>query len=357
MVGGAVQAQEKQEVVAQPEKEANAELSEKEKEAERHFEFWRVRARQMPAAAAQVIGAGDPLKIVIFRVAGREKLVWREPEFIPDRALPLNPEWIRLVQDRIPLPNMDDKTISRAQQAAYDLYNQAVILANETPLPNFEKSAQDVHAEYVKFPQLYNQPELHRGKVITLEGRLKRLRKYDAPAPVQEKGIRFVYEGWVFGPTKDANPFCIIFTTLPGWAKEAEEMNEHVKFYGYFIQLFRYRTPQGDRNTPLLIGPAIIRTKGPIDPPPTASTSFPVQAILWVGGLIAVAFVLMLWLQWHFRRGDRAFQARLADIQAERALEMIEQVTREDFPEQSQPPAPPAAQEELARSPEQTKND
>ncbi len=62
------------------------------------------------------------------------------------------------------------------------------------------------------FAHLWNTPERYRGKVIPIQGRLARLRKNDATLAAQKQGVRYVYEGWIFGPTEHSRPFWVVYS-------------------------------------------------------------------------------------------------------------------------------------------------
>src|SRR5436190_1858156 len=94
--------------------------------------FWEARSRQQSAAAAEMVLAGDPWTIIALRLEGRRFVVWQEPEFLSKEALPLNADWLDLVRDGTPMPDIRGKAtdeISESTWAAYKLFNQAVIQA------------------------------------------------------------------------------------------------------------------------------------------------------------------------------------------------------------------------------------
>jgi hypothetical protein len=289
--------------------------------ANKEDEFWEVRQRQEAGAAAQIVLARNPFSAAILRNEGLRFKVWTEPEFLSDTAPALNEDWLDAIRDGTPMPDVRAKAkdeIRKDQMAALRLWSQAVIIANNTPEDAFAKSAQE--NAYVTFGHLWNDPGKYRGKVIPIKGRLKRLRKYEATREAQKEGVKFVYEGWVFGPTRGSHPYCIVFPVLPDGLQEAEEMNRAVSFNGYFIKKLKY--PAADKSmyleTPLLIGPTVTLTKEAVAP--LAESSIPMTVVVWVVVLLIVVSVGLGLLSWHFRRGDLALKKRLADMQASRAM-------------------------------------
>lgn len=216
----------------------------------------------------------------------------------------------------------DNSGIPPAQSGDLELdaYFAFLIAAHRTPEAVMQKYAR----EDVSYAHLFTQPATYRGEVVKLEGKLRRIRKFEAPATMKDKGIPYLYEGWIFYKTLGANPFCILFTELPKGFRVAEEMEIDVKFAGYFYKKYRYTPadqPAGRKNykreAPLLIGHAIMAAEGgqviyPDERPDTnwARTFLP----LFVGAIFSVVmavFLLMIWT----RRADRVIHKRLSALQ------------------------------------------
>lgn len=301
-------------------------------------EFWFVRDRAQSAAGAQVSAATDPWLAAALRLGGKGKLVWVETE--PETAAPLDPELLAGVKDRRPLPDITGRPLDELPLAA-QAYFEALKLANETSVERFAKSARK-HA-HVKFAHLYNDPARYRGEVIHVEGRLARLRRYDdVPRPAWNLGVREIYEGWIFGETRGAHPWWVVFTALPDGLEPAERTDKYVSFDGYFYGLVRYVTAEkGERDTPLLIGSALV-LKNP--PPATAEPTSPISGT-FLTGMVAFFFgvvMVVVVLSWWLRRGDQRVRHQLNVLQAERTIAMLEN-------EAAPPPPGPTGAEEQAR--------
>ena len=104
--------------------------------------------------------------------------------------------------------------------------------------------------------------------------------------------------------------------------KEAEEMNHEVAFNGYFLKKLRY--PAADKSkfleAPVLIGPTVSLTKEP--PAPTIKPPLPLALVASVLVVIVAVGGGLVLLGWYFRRGDQALKQRLAQMQAERTLDL-----------------------------------
>ena len=288
-------------------------------------DFWFARQRLGAATATQLVAAQNPLTIAAMRSKTLTELVWGDMEGIGDFAPKLSADYLDFIRDHRPLPDIrgiPEHEVPRADRAMINAYNEAVINAFRYPLESFKNSDQD--HEHLKFAHLWNEPDLHRGKVITVKGRLARVRKYEAPSAAQEAGVKYLYEGWLFGETKGSHPFAIIFTVFPEGLPIAEKMDKGVTFYGYFLTRYKYRAQKGDVETPLLIGPTVI---------PSAQaaasgddvTPFPVFALIGVGIVLTGIVTGMFVISWWFRRGDSKIQSQLADLQNRRVRDMMDE--------------------------------
>jgi hypothetical protein len=170
---------------------------------------------------------------------------------------------------------------------------------------------------------MYTQVDTYRGRVLHIEGRLLRLRKWDKiPKDAQEKGVKEVYEGWIALPLRGSHPVCVLFPILPEGLEPAEQVDRDVSFDGYLICLYRYRSGKGDLDTPLLIGPSVRLTSAPAEVP-TVSVVSP-SLLYGFAGFVALVALLVGGLSWWFRRGDRRVREHLDKLREAKALEMLE---------------------------------
>jgi hypothetical protein len=103
-----------------------------------------------------------------------------------------------------------------------------------------------------------------------------------------------------------------------------------VEFNGYVINLYKYRTGEKDargqnlsRKTPFLIGPTVKLAQAP--PPPEPASPLITPALLYgFVGFVCVVALFVLCLNMWFRKGDQRIRDRLAQLQAQRAMEMLE---------------------------------
>lgn len=295
-------------------------------------DFWLHAELQRPAAVAQLVAGYHPT--TIWPIYRRQRwLVWFLPEEEPPLfdgkfAPPLDPDLLAtlLELDKRTVPDLTKRKGTRAEVNFILLHRDALIKAAKVPAKAFAERAKD--DTHLTWAHLYNEPHRHHGKVVTVEGKVHRLRKYDAPASLREKDIPFFYEAWIEGPTEGANPFACQFTRLPAAIKVAEKFESPpvVTFHGYFLGRYRYRGGEGkDFVTHLLIGPTIVPRARPADADAGAPASPLAYLVLYgIIGVIGVVTVIMVGLNLWFRRGDQQVRERIAQIQAQRAVEGLE---------------------------------
>jgi hypothetical protein len=312
--------------------------------------FWDSDQRTQAGVAVQMLTQSNPYMMALVRIQARHNLIWREQAYDPSRGAPeLDPARLLLIKDRTTMPDFrgrEPELRTKVELATYDLFCRALLFAHDTPLEAFEKSAEN--NESVTFADLYRSKDPsspYRGKVIPIEGKLRRLRRTIAPRTLKEHGIHHVYEGWIEGPTKNAPLFWVVVPSQPedkdGLLKPAEEMNRPVKFYGYFFKVVPYPAQIGtgenfktvERYAPLLIGPTLILTTAPTIPDTDENLAAPMSALVLtiLAAFGSFALLVIVGLTWWFHRGDRHFRARLHQFHSDRALAGFEEGPDQDM--------------------------
>jgi hypothetical protein len=178
------------------------------------------------------------------------------------------------------------------------------------------------------YGNLFKETSHYRGEVVHVEGRLRRLRRWDPPAQGVAEGMRAYYEGWIFlstdlyGPNA---PLCIIFTELPDGLETAEKMERNVAFDGYLFKRYAYQSGDAKaghhREAPMLIGHAPVVQGGELaEISPTVLFSPLMTGVLL---FIGAAILLIVFLGWWWQRGDHQVRHRLADASARRFVEGV----------------------------------
>jgi hypothetical protein len=263
-------------------------------------------------AAATLAGAGcqgghGAAMVLGLLLRGDQVRLWRLEE--SDKALDLSPSLLRRVKDGSPI-RVDDSAFEP------EAYCEAVLKASFVTVGAFANSRIDD----VNFADLMTEPARWRGKVVHYEGRVYRIRRFDAPQMLEAKGIKDLYECWVFGPNEGLNhPVCLVCTELPPGVHVGEKLDVLAAFDAYFFKKYAYEAVGGKPGTlhlaPLFIGRSFVVEKPkPADQEGYDSGS---KAIL-IGflGLVLGTFGLAFGLHWWFHRGDRRARARIAEARA-----------------------------------------
>lgn len=292
--------------------------------AERDMEFWSLPRRQRPAAAAELVLCPSPITMSALLMESRNLGVWIENDFLPKTVPPLNPDYLSWIKDNTPTPDprfLPPDKISKEKQAYIHVVNQAMVNSFDIPLETFIESAKD--NEHVGFAHMWNQPDIYRGKVVAVKGRLIRLRKWDADMTARQNGIRYQYEGWIMPETKKTNPYWVMFPHLPEGIKPAEDMDKDVTFYGYFLKKIKYVSGEKKEATTLLfVGPTVLLADKPavvVDPP----LPIPVVSLIVVGIGILVMGILVFSFSWWFKRTDRIHKRVLDQIRLKHQEEAL----------------------------------
>jgi hypothetical protein len=288
------------------------------------------------AASAQLTGITNPITVLALRRGGQHNLVWGDNEPERNRVPPLNETLLQSVEDKRPFFDFRAKApdeIPRTAQEERQVYSQAIIQAHETAPELFAKAAREDDNRHLTFGHLMLEPARYRGKVVHMEGRLKRVRRQDAPLQAREAGIKYVYEGWIFTETLKSNPVVVVFPDLPDGLEPAESMDRNVAFNGYFFKKYLYASGEGNRYTLLFVAPSLI-LKGPghaaIE---DVQAALPAMLFYIIAGVVTVTIAILILLTLWFRRSDRQLQKRLADVRVARAMEMT-------FGDMETPPEP-----------------
>jgi hypothetical protein len=226
-------------------------------------------------------------------------------------ALTLGDEPVETVAvDRDKLSGIEDRTPVRTYEQNYDearSYDYLLTTTHKMKQPDLASQAR----RDITFAHLFEEPEKHRAEVVHLEGRLRRLLKFDASRSAAKDGVPTLYEGWLYTPTSFSNPYCIIASELPEGMKTGEKVEYKVAFDGYFFKRYRYKAADGWRDAPLLIGRGLRLLENTPDPETSEGSALSTIFVPALLGLLGVTALLAVGLTWWFRRGDSSVQQTL----------------------------------------------
>ncbi len=247
-------------------------------------------------------GEARPLACLAALRAGDEESCWT---LVDSAQVPPFPDaWRDWVRDEKPI---------LAGTLEEDAYNGTLVLAHRADAAAFDAAARGD----LTYVQLFREPARYRGQVVRVEGRMKRVRRYDdPPEKAREAGVAHLYEGWLFNDDFGINPVCCVFTELPPGLRVAETMEERVRFAGYFFKRYRYKAgdtpgPNEWRDAPLLVGKVVaVLPRAAAAPPAEWGRPLLPLFLALVAGTVLFVVSLTLWL----RRGDRRVRRRLAAL-------------------------------------------
>ncbi|MEM8678737.1 MAG: hypothetical protein AAGF97_05185 [Planctomycetota bacterium] len=122
----------------------------------------------------------------------------------------------------------------------------------------------------VGFTQLYQQPDAYRGKLVRLQGTVKRCHYIEARDNPQK--IPGYYQCW-FWPTGSTNPVVLYCLTVPDDFPQGMSINEWVEVDGLFYKRWAYRAVDTIRIAPLVIAKRPAWQPSSADSAPTQGTS------------------------------------------------------------------------------------
>jgi hypothetical protein len=283
-------------------------------------ELWLYPDKAGAAAAAQVVGVGDPFTAAALRLAAFDADLWFEPPPRLDKVPALNRGRLDKVKDDAAFANfatVAPEEIPREALAEDAVFWQAVAYAAKVPAEVFAAAARG--NRQLTFGHLYTEPAKYRGAVVHFEGRLQRLKRLDPPAHAQRKGVAVLYEAWIFLDQPGTHPICVLVPHKPAGLQEGDNLRQRVAVDGYFFKRYQYISGRLDENknnvalnTLALIAPTLVEVERPAGSGWGAAGS--ATWLGWIFGFVGGVVVLLVGLAWWFRRNDRKVRARLQAV-------------------------------------------
>jgi hypothetical protein len=241
----------------------------------------------------------------------------------------------------------DDDQETSHQLSLADLAGYRAALSGK---PDDRASATDPPS-LVKFKDLWNRPDVFRGRRVTVQGRVVRTFRQGPVGTFPP-----LAEVWITSPAGD--PFCAVFPQPDKLDREqtgaAEPTNaaaekstrddrtngmpgpgRTVRFTGTFLKMVRYAGADTARLAPLIVGDQL---PVPISAEPTESqvdrmildstrgSSPLIQLAIWALGLTVAALVAVTFARWHLRAPVRSAPRRAtsASLTLDPPLEFVE---------------------------------
>jgi hypothetical protein len=280
-------------------------------------------------AAIPAAGQGELWGVVGNRLlAGERDKGLPHWKFAFEKALPLPRAYLEATSDNRPLPTIRYKELKELGRdlGFYMLLNEAIDRVYWSDEEQFVNSAEET--KDVVYPHLAATPERYRGKVVTVKGKLEVIRKVDTPRrAAQWYGAELpqIYTGYVTNPNKGIPPYTIVFTDLPAGVEPSEDAKLQVTFHGYFLALVKFPIKQPSGRVKELVMPYMVGKtftidrgmdkKGDVAAPEEEPRGFlSAPFIATAVGAFALIGVLMAFLNFWLRRGDKKVEDRLAEV-------------------------------------------
>lgn len=168
----------------------------------------------------------------------------------------------------------------------------------------FREQRRQAHPRYAKLPpeefpvfvDVFQHPEVYRGRPVTMRGYFRRLVKYDPGE--NDLGIRHVYEGWLYTLDSQSNPAVVIFTKKPDGLPLGGDLTEEVQFSGYFLKMYGYAAQDTTRKAPLFLAGEVQWFPHPPPPQPIVLPPWLYVAAPFLAAVIAYGI-------WRFQQRRR----------------------------------------------------
>jgi hypothetical protein len=204
---------------------------------------------------------------------------------------------------------LDGKLFAKVEDATYavpfkELDGYYAVLARVAVVP--QQALQDLAKRNGPVPTsvLRNEPKSHRGRAITIDGKLGSLKVLPNSRP--ELGLKTLYEAWIVTPDSDNDPYRVVFSELPQGLQPRDRFDDppQVRATGYFFKVQTYELKPGDdqsHTTPLILAKRI----QPLDVSEAAPQTSGLAAYV-IGFALVLGAILAVFL-WRFSIGDRQF--------------------------------------------------
>lgn len=245
-----------------------------------------------------------------------------------DGGASINPEVLTKVQDNQLGLQFEDRSA----------YFRILSLAKQLPLAHQQEFARQFRdqrraevpkyqkrpaGDFPAFIDMFLNPDLYRGRPVTLKGYLRRLVKF-SPGPNDNK-IGEVYEGWLYTADSQNNPAVVVFQRKPEGLPIGGNLVEEVEVTGYFFKMYGYEAQDTTRKAPMILAGEVQWT-----PAKTSHAFQPLPNRIYVYLTVGIALVggVFWWRSVQIRKAQRAaIAARYAgrDFDAFPPVEMREE--------------------------------
>lgn len=230
----------------------------------------------------------------------RELLVDFAAQTSLDRGASIHPRLMETVKDNTLGVRYEER----------EAYLRVLQLAQEVPLSRLREFSEQNKQErrestpayqrrklddFPQFVDLFTHPNFYRGRPVTIQGVMRKLTKFDLGK--NRLDLDQAYEGWVYTPDSQGNPVVVVFTSKDERLPVNGDIQEEVRFTGYFFKMYGYDAHDTARKAPLFLA-------GEVEciPHPYRAVYHSIRGEWYV--LTALAFLLGCYMVWAVNRRE-----------------------------------------------------
>lgn len=182
---------------------------------------------------------------------------------------------------------IDDTYFHRDEHAAWFHLLQVL---NQTPSQTLESYS----LGRTSYLQLNGQIELYRGRLVDIEGTIRRVERYDAPA--NTAGIASYWRCWLFPNDGPQLPIVIFLLNAPPDLAEATELEYPVRLTGIVYKRWAFRSVEELTTAPVVLAKNITSQVASVAESQPFRAPMPRNARRWLVAGIAASSIALVWL-------------------------------------------------------------
>ncbi len=230
------------------------------------------------------IDRAEPLPPGVFRAVANDT---RDPGVTSEVALLTTDTVPALFSSEIDFSCVEDDSVFQADesQAWYDLLSR-LNSADSNRL-------RDKSMGPTSYEQLFDTPDVYRGRVVELSGTIRRA--HFLKAPPNDFGVDGYWQCWLYA-VQSSNPVVVYCLDLPGDFPSGMKVQEQATLYGVFFKRWAYMSASGARLAPLVVAKGAEWQREIVDSP--ASLPSPREVLLIVVAALALAVASTGFVMW-----------------------------------------------------------
>lgn len=228
--------------------------------------------------------------------ARRQRGLARDPNNVD-----IDPDWLTGIEDN----TLGIRPIEA--ESFFFMLDRARQVPKETLLRAAESGTQ--------YLNLMSDPQIYRGKPVTLVGEMWRL--YEFQAEDNDYGLERLYEAWLFTSDSGSHPLRVVCSKLGPDLKTGDSQRTPVRITGYFFKREGYNSKGGLHVAPTILGGELERYVS-AQAVPASDHIAPIMlgVIVGIGLILGVTIISFAW---NDRRNPQQSYGRMSKLTAETA--------------------------------------